>query len=520
MKPTLRRLSAVLCLLIATPSIHAETTALELPTIFSDGMVLQRDMPVPVWGRAQAGARVTVRFANQSVDATADASGTWLAKLAPLTASAAPAELAVESGDASRVIRDVLVGEVWLCSGQSNMVWSMNNSLDGDLDALGASNPLIRLYQVDRTPAAEPRFSAKAAWSHSTPATVRDFSAVAYHFGKALQPALNVPIGLIQSAWGGTGAISWTRSSAFPQHPQLMEKHQEWEGGMAKFPAKMEEWNKAMNAWKKANGIAPDTQINPQQHPTAPKPPFHDPASPHRPGSLANGMIAPVAPAALRGVIWYHGESDANWEPTRYDERIAVLFNDWRKWFENPSMAVGIVQLASFMPVKSEPSDDPWPHLRESQRRFVRNDPHAGLAVAIDVGETDDIHPTDKTTVGRRLARWALADVYGKLTLRGGPELVAAEFTGGGEVKLTFSQTGGGLRAFNGPPLLGFTLAGADGVFHPANAEITGKNSLVVRSKAVPDPVRVRYAWQNHPASANLRNQERLPASPFEIAKP
>jgi sialate O-acetylesterase len=518
MKLTIRRMSAVLCLLIAAPSIHAETAALEIPTIFSDGMVLQRDMPVPVWGRAQAGARVTVRFANQAVDATADASGAWIARLAPLAASAAPAELAVESGDASRVIRDVLVGEVWLCSGQSNMVWTMGNSLDGDLDALGATNPLIRLYQVDMTPAAEPRFSAKAAWSHSTPATVPGFSAVAYHFGKALQPALGVPVGLIQSAWGGTPAISWTRSSAFPQHPQLMERHQAWEEGVAKFPAQLEEWKKAMEEWKKANGIAPGTQINPQQHPNAPKFAGYDPTSQHRPGSLANGMIAPVAPSALRGVIWYQGESDAT-KPTRYDEHIAVLFNDWRKWFENPSMPVGIVQLASFMPVKSEPSDDPWPHLRESQRRFVRKDPHAGLAVAIDIGETDDIHPTDKTTVGRRLARWALADVYGKLTLRGGPELDAADFTDGG-VKLTFSQTGSGLRAFNGPPLLGFTLAGADGVFHPANAKITGKDSLVVRSKAVPDPVHVRYAWQNNPASANLRNQERLPASPFEIAKP
>lgn len=492
--------------------------AVEVPAIFSDGMVLQQGQKLPVWGRAKAGSTITVQLAGQTVTSQSGPDERWSVLLDPLPASSippTPLTLVISDGEQTITVSDVLVGEVWLCSGQSNMQWQVKQSLDGDLDPIIATPPLIRLYQVERRTAAEPRFSAEARWQSATPAAVAEFSAVAWIFGRDLQTALGVPVGLIHASWGGTPAISWTRPSAFAQHPLLQEKFREWEKGIADFPAKLAAWEKEVAQYREKNNLSADVKLNRQTHPDAPQRPAYDPENQNRPGSLALGMLAPIAPYAIRGAIWYQGESDAGWEPRRYDERLRVMVEDWRAWWQNPEMAFGVVQLASYMPAKDAPSDDPWPNLRESQRRFVLADPHAGLAVAIDAGEVDDIHPANKQVIGRRLARWALTDIYGKASLRGGPEPLSAEF--GPQVTVTFSQTGRGLRAFNGAPLRGFTLAGADGIFFPAEAVIQGTDRIVVSAPEVPVPLHVRYAWQNNPAGANLVNQERLPAGPFEL---
>ncbi len=247
-----------------------------------------------------------------------------------------------------------------------------------------------------------------------------------------------------------------------------------------------------------------------------PKPPRPD--SPHRPASLANGMLAPVAPFAIRGAVWYQGETDTHWEPEHYDERLRVMVDDWRAWWENEDLNFGVVQLANFMRTKEEPSDDNWPKLRESQRQLVRSLPNSGLVVTIDLGEMNDIHPLNKQDVGRRLARWALTDVYGILELRGGPEVASADFRGQ-EVWMTFDQVGSGLHIMDSYVLGGFTVAGADGVFYPAEARIEDPNQVIVHSTSVPEPVHVRYGWENNPVDASLTNKERLPASPFEIRK-
>ena len=239
------------------------------------------------------------------------------------------------------------------------------------------------------------------------------------------------------------------------------------------------------------------------------------PDDPHRPGVLANGMLATIAPYALRGAIWYQGETDSGWHPELYDERLQVRVEDWRDWWELPERGFGIVQLAAYRQPKPEPSNDGWANLREAQRDLANTLPHTGLAVTIDIGESDDIHPANKREVGRRLARWALTDIYEKISLRGGPEFESADVKEG-EVTLNFTQVGAGLRAINGPSLGGFTLAGADEVFHNADASVKGSNQVVVESVAVPEPKYVRYAWQENPVDANLGNQERLPASPFE----
>jgi sialate O-acetylesterase len=466
-------------LLVAAP---LSLPALELPTVFSDHMVLQQGQPLPVWGRADAGATVKVTFGKQAVEAVADADGNWSAALAPETASATPATLQVTSGQKEIAFSDVLVGEVWLCSGQSNMQVKVESSLNGDLFMLGGSNPLLRLYQVEIIPSTTPRFSAKAKWAVTDAASIGKFSAAGFHFGTVLQSILGVPVGLIGAYAGGTPAIAWTRPSAFPKHPLLVQHVADWEAGMPSYAERNADYKIRFATWKKSRGIAPDADIDVWAYADSPKPELYDPKGTKRPGVLANGMLATVAPFALRGAIWYQGEADAGWVPEKYDERLAVMVNDWRVWWGNPTLAFGVAQLANFTRPVAEPSDGKWPQLRESQRRFAQNNPHAGLAVAMDVGEANDIHPWDKQSVGQRLARWALADVYKKISLRGGPEPVEAKF--GGNVRIRFDSAGGGLWPFNGAPLEGFTLAGADGVFHKATAEIKGKDAVEVSSPA------------------------------------
>ncbi len=479
--------SLKICLSLAC--VLTTASALEMPRVFSDHMVLQQGQLLPVWGKAAPGSNITVSFGKQSVKTTADAQGAFRAELAAVPASATPAEMTVSSGAETLTFTDVLVGEVWLCSGQSNMQWEVKGALDGDIETLSAGPSRIRLLNVERVTATEPRFSSDAVWTTSDPQSIARFSAVAYHFGRSLEAALDVPVGLIHSSWGGTPAIAWTRPQVFDRHPLLQARNAEWDKGLAERPQLMAEWEKKLTNWKKERGIPERTKVNKKTHPDAPQPPSlpFEPGSPQRPGVLANGMLAPIAPFALRGAIWYQGEADTKWEPTRYHERLEVMFSDWREWWGNPELAVGIVQLASFMPVKTEPADDPWPQLRESQRQYTLRDP----------------------------PRWALAKVYGKNIPAGGPIPQKADF--GAQVSITFDQPGSGLRVLNGSPLGGFTLAGADGVFHPAVARIEGKNRVIVSSPAVTAPRHVRYAWQNNPVDANLVSQQRLPAVPFEL---
>jgi sialate O-acetylesterase len=508
------RLSVLLASIVSAAALHA----LELPNIFSDHMVLQRDQPLPVWGKAEAGAKVRVEFGRQSAEATADAEGKWTATLAPKSASAVPATLRVRSGEKEVLVQDVLVGEVWLCSGQSNMQMTVAQMLDADLVALGGANPLLRLHLVDRVASTTPRFSANSTWTHSDAKTIPPFSAVGFHFGSVLQRILGVPVGLVAASWGETPAIAWTRPAVLDKHPLFVQQIAEWEKGMQTFPERNAAYLARCVEWNKSKGFPPDAKVDHWTHRDAPKPPPYDPNGSKRPGNLANGMLATFAPFAMRGAIWYQGENDTEWVPEKYHERLRLMVEDWRVWWGNPNFAFGVVQLAAHSQPVDGPTNDGWARLRESQRQFVLADPHAGLAVALDIGEANDIHPFDKETVGQRLARWALADVYNKIKLRGGPEPVGATFTDA--VSIRFDSVGTGLWAFSGPVLEGFTLAGPDGVFRAAKAEIKGKDTVVVSSPEVPSPQVVRYAWARNPRGANLVNRQRQPAPAFELRKP
>ena len=400
------------------------------------------------------------------------------------------------------------------------MAWNVKMCGDGDILLLGAYDPFLRLHQVNYAVSREPLFSDKWNWIPDRPESTQWMSSVAYQFARDLRATLRVPVGIINSSVGGTPSIAWTRSETISDNPHLKAKDDEWEAALARSDEDLSAWEKEYAEWRKDKGIeGGDYEEHLRQG--APRKP-EDASSPRRPASLANGMIAPIAGFTVRGVIWYQGEEDAKWDPARYDERLVIMIKDWRDWWGRDNLPFGIVQLASLGFPSDQPTNGPWANIRESQRKVALTDDNTGLVVTIDVGEANDIHPRDKFTVARRLARWALADVYGKIQLRGGPEIVSATREGS-TVLLRFSQTGNGLHTMDAHKLGEFTASdshndpekGTD--FYFVEAAIHSKDEVKLVIPPGRDPVRVRYGWQGNPVKANLTNAERLPASPFEI---
>lgn len=645
---------------------------IRLPSVLGDHMVLQRDAEVALWGGADPGAAVKVVTPLQSVETVANAEGRWETRLAPMPASFEPMSVTITAGTETRTLDDVLVGEVWLCSGQSNMQWPLRAAKDADIEILSADYPHIRLYQVDHQTAQQPRLTANGTWQPASAGSVPGFSAVGYFFGRDLHRVLGCPVGLIKSSWGGTPAEAWTRAERLAEDEATAVLLTEWEEKLAVYPELAKAWAAEVKEWEARQGggasvpavhhdpgIAPpavgfsaarfddrgwqevtlpstwqvqtgrnrdgamwyrrsvdipadwvgqsltvhlgaiddfDTtfvngvKVGGETHPDAYQvlrryvipaeavtgdqlilairvfdrmgtggftgrpgdlrlelaaggaepiplagtwrtqvelelpaaggeggggrpPPPAGPDSPHRPGSLANGMLGPVVPFTLRGAIWYQGESNAA-RPEQYRVLLPMMIKDWRDRWGQGDFPFGIVQLASFRAVHEEPGDDAWAHLRDAQLHTALTVPNAGLAVATDLGEADNIHPLNKLDVGRRLARWALADVYDQDILVSGP-LYRGHRIDGDRVLCTFDHVGGGLKVLHGGAPQGFVVAGADRVWHLAEAELVGNDVVAVRSDAVPEPVAVRYAWAENPANANLINAARLPAVAF-----
>ncbi|MDH7602209.1 MAG: sialate O-acetylesterase [Armatimonadota bacterium] len=430
--------------------------------LFTDNAVLQQGIQVPIWGTAADGERVTVQFAGQTVSTTAK-DGKWMVRLKPLKAGG-PYTLRI-SGSNTVELKNIMVGEVWIASGQSNMQWPLAQTLDAERAIASANDPLLRLYTVPRVPAAEPARDVSGSWVECTPETVKDFSAVAYYFARSLRQALNVPVGIIHSSWGGTRVEAWTSLPVLQSDP---------------------DFNESISEIK-------DYGTN-QNHP----------------GALYNGMIAPLVPYAIRGAIWYQGESNAR-QAYRYEKRLTNMITNWRKEWGQGDFPFLMVQLAPFGKVVSEPTDSSWAELREAQLMTSLHCPNTAVVVTLDVGDPNDIHPKNKQPVGERLALAARALAYGEKVDYKGPRLKSAVIKGD-RVILEFTDTGGGLEAVGGP-LTGFAIAGADGKFHNAQATIVG-DRVVVSSPEVPNPVAVRYAWADAPI-ANLFGKNGLPASPF-----
>ena len=516
---TLRSLLLGSFALLPTISAWAGVT---LPKFFGDHMILQRDQEVAVWGWSDPQQEVRVSFGGQTRQTRADAQGNWKVNLDPMPASAEGRELVVND---SLRFKNVLVGDVWLCSGQSNMEWTLRGALNAKEEIAAADHPAIRHIKIERASGDLPRMDVRQVkgWDVCQPDKSGEFTAVGYFFARELHQALKVPIGIVNSSWGGTVIEPWTPPAGFYQVPELSTIASKIKAADPSTHEGRQAYLKAleeMNQWLPQARSAVEKGERPAAMPAMPS----LGSGGRVPTTLYNEMIHPLTPLAIKGVIWYQGESNEG-DGFAYLPKMMALIKGWREvWKQPKDLPFYFVQLANFKTSPNHPAGgDGWAPLREAQRKSLAL-AHTGMAVAIDVGESGDIHPKNKQDVGKRLARWALADAYGKDVIPSGPlfEKIMIE---GGRIRVHFQYTGSGLmvarkeglesaREIPGATLREFAVAGKDRVWQHADASIDG-NTVVVSSGKVPEPVAVRYAYRMNPTEANLYNKEGLPASPF-----
>ena len=451
--------------LVLLSMVTAAAAAVKLPALIGDNMVLQSGQSVPIWGWADKGEQITVGFAGQCVTTKADDTGRWKVSLAKLEAGG-PHEMTIRGSSGNLTLKNILVGEVWVCSGQSNMEMGIGIAKDAKQEIAAAKYPQIRLFTVTKVRAPQPAADVKGAWAECSPTTVSNgtwggFSAAAYFFGRTVHQELKVPVGLIHTSWGGTPAQSWTSRKALEAEPVLKQVH----------------------------------------------------------GSdLYNGMIAPLIPYAIRGVIWYQGEANVG-GAYQYRTLFPTMIRNWRTDWAQGDFPFLFVQIAPYM--YNRPGKDGKPveesrrqacaELWEAQLLTLKNVPHTGMVVTTDIGDVRNIHPQNKQEVGRRLALWALAKVYGRDLVCSGP-IYQSMTIEGNKIRLAF-ESATGLKSADGKPLSDFTIAGADQKFLPAEAQIDG-STILVSSPAVAQPAAVRFGWRED-AQPNLVNAAGLPASPF-----
>jgi sialate O-acetylesterase len=477
-----------------------------MPAVFSNHMVVQRDVPIRLWGTTAPGSIIHLRIATQAASTTADSKGFWRTQLPPMPAGG-PHRIEVTANGAKRTLSDVLVGEVWLCSGQSNMDFtlaptpkrSFSGVTDWQREVAAANHPRIRMFTAEWTMREFPQRDVAGQWKVCTPENAADFSAVAYYFAREIESKLDVPVGLVTCAFGASTIEAWISPRKLEADPSFSKLLRNFSAKRTVFrdnPKAYEEYGLALAKW---NGRGRNPR-NPD--------PVQDQ---HNPFVLHQGMIAPVAPYALRGALWYQGESNLGTGPL-YTNLQNSLIADWRGLWQDPEMPFYFVQLASH----KSPSEDPAPGgqiaaMREYQAKSLAV-PFTGMAVTIDVGDAKDVHPRNKKDVGFRLARLALTKTYGQPGASCGP-LFRDATVAGGAIHIRFDHVNGGLVSRDGA-LRGFAIAAADKRFVAAHARIDG-GSVVVSSPEISQPAYVRYAWADHPAGANLFNADGLPAAPF-----
>ena len=496
----------VLCFVLLLTNAGAIFADVKLPAVIGDNMVLQRGKAAHIWGWAEPGEQIMVSASWRTMawGVTANKEGRWSFEMSP-PKTAGPHEMTVSSKN-TITINNILVGEVWVCSGQSNMQWSVGRAANPDQEIAAADYPKVRLFTVKRKVASEPQTDCEGSWTMCSPETVPGFSAVGYFFGRELHKELNVPIGLIHTSWGGTPAESWTRRGALESVPDCAPILERFDEAMTKYPEAKKKYDESMIAWKENVKKA---KAEGKKLPRRPGAPF-GPGNPHSPAGLYNAMIAPLIPYSIGGAIWYQGESNAG-RAYQYRKLFPAMITNWRKDWGQGNFPFLFVQLANFMAVTPEPVDSAWAELREAQLMTLAL-PNAGMAVIIDIGEARDIHPKNKQDVGKRLVLWALGKTYGKKLTYSGP-IYKSKRTEGNKITLEFEHVGGGLIASEGESLKGFAVAGADRKFVWADAKIEG-DTVVISSDEVSEPAAVRYGWANNPV-CNLYNKEGLPASPF-----
>jgi sialate O-acetylesterase len=504
----------LLCISLVPCLVHAELT---VPHFFSDHMVLQRDRAVSIWGKADALAVVKVEFKGKSAQTKADADGKWRVQLETGAADAKGATMLIQSGAEKKEIVDVLVGEVWFASGQSNMSYQMKGSPQYNDLTKKSTHPNLRMFDAPRVTAVHAQDDINGKWAAATPETVPNFSAVAFFFARKLHLDLGIPIGVINSSWGGKPVETFTSrealntlsgTKALVDAAIKADANYDEKKAQAAYQVQLKKWQEMTQqaAQKPANqrgNVAP--------RPAPPKRPLDFEG---KPGVLFNAMIHPFIGYTMRGAIWYQGEGNANVNAVPYDLTLPLMINDWRKRW-NDDFSFYYVQLANFQQPSTAPGTaHPWPLLQDRMRLVLATTPKTGMAIINDVGAANDIHPKNKKDPGERLALWALAKDYGKDITYSGPLYQSNEIKGDA-IRVTFAQSGTGLKSRDGGELKRFEIAGADQKWHWAEAKIDGKDSVMVRSAEVKQPVAVRYAWAANPEGSNLVNSEGLPTSVF-----
>jgi sialate O-acetylesterase len=505
----------IFSLLLFTPSLLL--AELKVPHFFSDHMILQRERAAAIWGKTDVGAEVSVSFKGKSASAKAGADGKWRAQIETGAADASGAVLTISAGKDKVEIQDVLVGEVWFASGQSNMFYTMERSPAYAGLVAESNHPGLRMFNAPLVTAEANQEDIEGTWKAATPQTVPDYSAVAFFFARKLHLELGVPVGVIKSAWGGKPVETFTSREALntlPGTKALVDAMLKDEASYdqtksdAAYATKLEQWKATMAA---AKGKSAEERKRLPKKPDAPKRPL---LTEGKPGVLYAAMIHPFVGYTMRGAIWYQGEGNARPGAVPYDQTLPLMIKDWRKrWADEFSFYY--VQLASFHAPSTEPgTPDSWALTQDRMRLVLATTPKTGMAITNDVGEANDIHPKNKKDPGERLARWALAKDYGKELIYSGP-LFKSSKVKDGAIRVTFEQSGAGLKSRDGGALKRFEIAGADKKWKWADAKVDGQDAVIVSSAEVKQPVAVRYAWAANPEGANLINSDGLPASVF-----
>ncbi len=501
-----RLMVLILCVIAGLPAASSQADIL-LPAVISDNMVLQAGDRARLWGWADPNEEIEVGISWRDFTwcIQADDTGKWEFLLNSPDVGG-PYQITLK-GKNTVTIRNILAGQVWVCSGQSNMQMSVNQVLNAENEIAAAGYPKIRLFTVERRVAEEPQDDCKGKWVECSPETVGGFSAAGYFFGRELHKELKQPIGLIHTSWGGTPAEAWTSMPRLEENPNFEPIVTRYKQAVAVYPEAMAKYKQDLAKWEEAAAKAKaGGKPAPGGRPNPPMGPGHY----QSPAGLYNAMIAPLLPYTICGAIWYQGESNAG-RAYQYRELFPTMIKCWWDDWRQADFPFLFVQLANYMEVKDAPGDSAWAELREAQTMTL-DIPNTGMAVAIDIGEAKDIHPKNKQDVGKRLALWALANTYGVNVVYSGP-LYKSMQKSGNKIVLRFEHCDGGLVAKGGEPLKGFVIAGEDRKFVRADARIEG-DTVVVGSEQVAEPAAVRYAWADNPV-CNLFNKAGLPASPF-----
>ena len=486
---------------VSTP-LHAD---IRLPALIGHHMVIQRNAPYPVWGWADPGEKVIVTFNGKKASATAGADSIWKATLTPMSAGG-PYTMTIR-GKNIITLYNILVGDVWICSGQSNMVWPVKYSANPEREIWNGTHPTIRLFMVKKAGYPDPIPDCQGPWQECTPHTVGDFSGVAYYFARALTDSLHIPIGLVQAAWGGTEISNWMSRAALEGNPDTRYMLEGWGPVIDDKPLEMVRHYEAVAGWFEYCFVQMSRRQSYDPFPSNPKGFTKGFGAP---GWLFNAMVAPVTRFPVAGALWYQGEGD-NGRGYMYRTLLKTLIGDWRKQWSNTELPFIVVQLANVNATENEPHESSWAETWEAQYLATKL-PKVGMAVTLDIGQGEDVHYKNKQEAGRRAALAALHTAYGRNFVYSGP-IYRAMRVEGSKIRLQFDLFGSGLATRNNEPPKGFAIAGEDRKFVWADAKVEG-NEIVVWNDSISAPVAVRYAWDDNPV-CNVYNKEWLPTASF-----